>query len=114
MIKKIAVSTFLSEKRASEVRRPEVERMKETRNEKLSPEVRALLERLFNDPEINFTEQQLEDMLDEELNKPLEEIDMKLVDDLLACLEPREVTEEEINRGLAKLQEAFRRLESNE
>ena len=36
------------------------------------------------------------------------------VDDLLACLDPREVTEEEINRGLAKLQEAFRRLESNE
>ncbi len=88
--------------------------MKEMRNEKLSPEVRAILERLLNDPEINFTEQQLEDMLDEELNKPLEEIDMKLVDDLLACLNPREVTEEEINRVLAKLQEAFRRLENNE
>lgn len=88
--------------------------MKEMRDVKLSPEVRALLERIFNDPEINFTEQQLEDMLNEELNKPLEEIDMKLVDDLLACLDPREVTEEEINRGLAKLQEAFRRLESNE
>lgn len=39
---------------------------------------------------------------------------MKLVDDLLACLDPREVTEEEINRGLAKLQKAFRRLENNE
>ena len=88
--------------------------MKEKRDVKLSPEVRALLDRIFNDPEINFTEQQLEDMLDDELNKPLEEIDMKLVDDLLACLDPREVTEEEINRGLAKLQEAFRRLESNE
>ena len=71
-------------------------------------------EELFNDPETNFTEQQLEAMLDEEMEKPVEEIDMKLVDDLLACLDPREVTEEEINRGLAKLQEAFRRLENNE
>ena len=81
---------------------------------RLSPQDRAILEKLFNDPEINFTEQQLEAMLDEEMEKPVEEIDMKLVDDLLACLDPREVTEEEINRGLAKLQEAFRRLENNE
>ena len=81
---------------------------------RLSPQDRAILEQLFNDPETNFTEQQLEAMLDEEMEKPVEEIDMKLVDDLLACLDPREVTEEEINRGLAKLQEAFRRLENNE
>ena len=81
---------------------------------RLSPQDRAILEKLFNDPETNFTEQQLEAMLDEEMEKPVEEIDMKLVDDLLACLDPGEVTEEEINRGLAKLQEAFRRLENNE
>ena len=81
---------------------------------RLSPQDRAILEKLFNDPETSFTEQQLEAMLDEEMEKPVEEIDMKLVDDLLACLDPREVTEEEINRGLAKLQEAFRRLENNE
>ena len=81
---------------------------------RLSPQDRVILEKLFNDPETNFTEQQLEAMLDEEMEKPVEEIDMKLVDDLLACLDPREVTEEEINRGLAKLQEAFRRLENNE
>ena len=81
---------------------------------RLSPQDRAILEKLFNDPKTNFTEQQLEAMLDEEMEKPVEEIDMKLVDDLLACLDPREVTEEEINRGLAKLQEAFRRLENNE
>ena len=81
---------------------------------RLSPQDRSILEKLFNDPETNFTEQQLEAMLDEEMEKPVEEIDMKLVDDLLACLDPREVTEEEINRGLAKLQEAFRRLENNE
>ena len=80
---------------------------------RLSPQDRAILEKLFNDPETNFTEQQLEAMLDEEMEKPVEEIDMKLVDDLLACLDPRDVTEE-INRGLAKLQEAFRRLENNE
>ena len=81
---------------------------------RLSPQDRAILEKLFNDTETNFTEQQLEAMLDEEMEKPVEEIDMKLVDDLLACLDSREVTEEEINRGLAKLQEAFRRLENNE
>ncbi len=81
---------------------------------RLSPQDRAILEKLFNDPETNFTEQQLEAMLDEEMEKPVKEIDMKLVDDLLACLDPREVTEEEIKRGLAKLQEAFRRLENNE
>ena len=51
---------------------------------RLSPQDRAILEKLFNDPETNFTEQQLEAMLDEEMEKPLEEIDMKLVDDLLA------------------------------
>ena len=83
-------------------------------NVRLSPEVRAILKRILNDPETNFTEQQLEDMLDEELDKPVEEIDMKLVDDLLACLIPRKATEEEINRGLEKLQKAFRRLENNE
>lgn len=84
------------------------------RLDRLSPEERMMVERLLNDPEINFTEQQLQDMLDEELSKPAEEINMSYVDDLVFCLNPREVSEEEINKGLERLRAALRKQLSNE
>lgn len=82
--------------------------------ERLSPEDRLPLERLLSDPEISFTEQQLQDMLDEELRKPAEEINMEYVDDLVYCLNPREVSKEEINKGLEKLCAALRKRLSDE
>ena len=56
---------------------------------RLSPEERMILERLRTDPEISFTEQQLQDMLDVELDKPADKMDLALVDEILAVLEPR-------------------------
>ncbi len=91
-----------------------MERMVNMSLERLSPEDRLLLERLLSDPEINFTEQQLQDMLDEELSKPTEEINMGLIDDIVYCLNPGEVSKEEINRGLEKLMAALREQSSNE
>ena len=75
---------------------------------RLSPEERMILERLRTDPEISFTEQQLQDMLDVELDKPADKMDLALVDEILAVLEPRKATEAEINAGTEKLKQLFR------
>lgn len=75
---------------------------------RLSPEERMILERLRTDPEISFTEQQLQDMLDVELDKPLDQMDLALVDEILAVLEPRKVTEADIRAGDEKLKQLFR------
>ena len=74
---------------------------------RLSPEERMILERLRTDPEISFTEQQLQDMLDVELDKPLDQMDLALVDEILAVLEPCKVTEAEISAGTEKLKQLF-------
>ena len=75
---------------------------------RLSPEERMILERLRTDPEISFTEQQLQDMLDVELDKPADKMDLALVDEILAVLEPRKVTEADIRAGAEKLKQLFR------
>ena len=75
---------------------------------RLSPEGRMILERLGDDPEINFTKQQLQDMLDAELNRPSGEMDLALVDEILAILEPSKVTEADIIAGSEKLKQLFR------
>ena len=114
MIKMMAVSTFSLRLCAFSARMYEMERMLSVRLERLSPDERMVIEKLFTDPENNLTEQQLQDMLDKELSKPTAEINTTLIDDILFCLNPCDVSEEEINAGLAKLRAALRERISNE
>ena len=75
---------------------------------RLSPDGRMILERLRDDPDNNYTGQQLQDMLDVELDKPADKMDLALVDEILAVLEPCKVTEAEISAGTEKLKQLFR------
>ena len=47
-------------------------------------------------------------MLDVELDKPADKMDLALVDEILAVLEPRKVTDAEISAGTEKLKQLFR------
>ena len=66
------------------------------------------LNRLFDNLDANAIEQQLQEKLDAELDKPLGEMNLTSVDEILAVLEPRKVTEAEINAGVEKLKQLFR------
>ena len=66
------------------------------------------LNRLFDNLDANAIEQQLQEKLDAELDKPLSEMNLTSVDEILAVLEPRKVTEAEINAGVEKLKQLFR------
>jgi hypothetical protein len=54
------------------------------------------------------TEEELNQILEDELNKPESEMDMQLIDEILEILEPRKVTQEEIEAGWEKLSKKFR------
>ena len=67
------------------------------------------LNRLFDNLDANAIEQQLQEKLDAELDKPLSEMNLTSVDEILAVLEPRKVTEAEISAGVEKLKQLFRK-----
>jgi len=52
---------------------------------------RKIIERLTNDSALEMKRHELEELLDTELSKPAEEIDARLVEELLAVLQPEEV-----------------------
>ena len=66
------------------------------------------LNRLFDNLDANAIEQQLQEKLDAELDKPLSEMNLTSVDEILAVLEQRKVTEAEISAGVEKLKQLFR------
>ena len=57
---------------------------------------RQILEQFVNDPRTEVTEEELNQILEDELNKPENEMDMQLIDEILEILEPRKLTQEEI------------------
>ena len=69
---------------------------------------RQVLEQFVNDPSTEVTEEELNQILEDELNKPESEMDMQLIDEILEILEPRKVTQEEIEAGWEKLSKKFR------
>ena len=69
---------------------------------------RQILEQFVNDPRTEVTEEELNQILEDELNKPESEMDMQLIDEILEILEPRKVTQEEIEAGWKKLSKKFR------
>ncbi len=75
--------------------------------ERISQEGELSLNWLFDNPDASATEQQLQEKLEAELDKPLDEMDLTLLDEILAVLEPRKATEEEINAGTEKLKQLF-------
>lgn len=64
---------------------------------------RKILEFLRKDASIGFSEQELDNMLEEELNRPVNEIDIVLIDEILKCLGAREVPQDEVERSLSRL-----------
>ena len=68
----------------------------------------VILNSLFLGSDASVTEQQPQKMLDAELDKPLGEMNLSLVDEILAVLEPRKVTDAEISAGVEKLKILFR------
>ena len=76
--------------------------------EKISQEGQLSLNRLFDNPDASVTKQQLQKNLDAELDKPLEEMDLTSVDEILSVFEPRKATEAEISAGTEKLKQLFR------
>lgn len=76
--------------------------------ERSTHEGQAILNSLFLGPDASVIEQQLQEKLDAELDKPLGEMNLTSVDEILAVLEPRKVTEAEISAGAAKLKQLFR------
>ena len=76
--------------------------------EKNSQEGQLSLNRLFDNPDVSVTKQQLLKKLDAELDKPLDEMDLTSVDEILSVLEPRKATEAEISAGTEKLKQLFR------
>ena len=76
--------------------------------EKNSQEGQLSLNRLFDNPDVSVTKQQLLKNLDAELDKPLDEMDLTSVDEILSVLEPRKATEAEISAGTDKLKQLFR------
>ena len=69
---------------------------------------RQILEQFVNDPRTEVTEEELNQILEDELNKPENEMDMQLIDEILEILEPRKLTQEEIEAGWEKLSKKFR------
>ena len=78
------------------------------------PGRKRILEGILNDHDSDITEQELETLLERELEKPEEQMDMRLIDDILACLESHEPGEEDVTIGLAKLRAAYRERKANE
>lgn len=76
--------------------------------ERITQEGWLSLNRLFDNPDASVTEQQLQEKLDDELDKPLDQMNLALVDEILAVLEPRKVTEADIRAGAEKLKQLFR------
>ena len=76
--------------------------------ERISQEGQLSLNRFFDNPDVSVTKQQLQKNLDAELDKPLDEMDLTSVDEILSVLEPRKATEAEISAGTEKLKRLFR------
>ena len=70
----------------------------------MSKELNASQKQLRNDLTMEVTEERLNEILEAELSKPEEEIDMRLVDEILSELEPREVSEGEIDASWKRLE----------
>ncbi|MBR3016510.1 MAG: hypothetical protein IKH57_05450 [Clostridia bacterium] len=60
------------------------------------------------------TEDRLNELLEEELSKPKDQIDMQLVKDMLSELEPEQVSEDEINASWQRLEKKIDSLHSGE
>lgn len=58
------------------------------------------------------TEKKLEEILEEELKKPEDQIDMQLVESILSELEPREISEDEIDASWQRLEKKMDALHS--
>lgn len=79
----------------------------------MSKELNASQKQFWNDPNTEVTEEKLNEILEAELSKPEEEIDMRLVNEILAELEPREVSEEEINASWKRLEKKMAAMDSS-
>ena len=75
--------------------------------ERISQEGQLSLNRFFDNPDVSVTKQQLQKNLDAELDKPLDEMDLTSVDEILSVLQPRKATEAEISAGTEKLKQLF-------
>ena len=60
------------------------------------------------------TEKKLEEILEEELKEPEDQIDMQLVESILSELEPREISEDEIDASWQRLEKKMDALHSGE
>jgi hypothetical protein len=72
------------------------------------------IKQFLNDPSMEVTEEELSEILDKELQKPEDQIDLKLVDEILAILNPREVSEEEISASWDRFNEKLRASEKEQ
>jgi len=72
------------------------------------------IKQFLNDPSMEVTEEELNEILDKELQKPEDQIDLKLVDEILAILNPREVSEEEISASWDRFNEKLRASEKEQ
>ena len=68
----------------------------------------------LNDPSMEVTDKQLNDLLEAELQKPEDQIDLQLVDEILAALNPREVSEEEISASWKRLNQKIQAIQSEQ
>lgn len=69
-----------------------------------------MLDKIMHDTSLELSEQDLNVMLENELKKPLSEMDISLVDEILKCFGGRAVTQDEIEHSLDRLREKMREL----
>jgi hypothetical protein len=72
------------------------------------------IKQFLNDPSMEVTKEELNEILEAELQKPEDKIDLQLVDDILAVLNPREVSEEEISASWDRFNEKLRKNEEEQ
>ena len=68
---------------------------------------RKIIERIVNDSALEMNTHELEELLDLELNKPAEEMDMQLVQELLEILQPGEVPQAQKKEVWQNVSRAF-------
>ena len=66
------------------------------------------IKQFLNDPSMEVTKEELNEILDSELQKPEDQIDLQMVDDILSVLNPREVSNEEISASWERFNEKLR------
>lgn len=72
------------------------------------PNNRKIIERLVHDSETEMNRHELEQLLESEISKPAEQMDVQLVQELLAVLQPGEVPQAQKQQVWEKIAHAFR------